>query len=265
MNLLKDKNANPKKSHIIKKDGVKSNEDKSNSLLVVFLITALVIIILGVLFLFNKPDVKKQLPPFDPVYNGYIFNETSNLGLWRTVVKTPKGDVPIDFYYHPREVENYSYNNNITRDVANIILRKGNFLIGYDVGYSDNGIAALAGSEISRITGKVFDISTKSGFVDSVGDSAIPIINCSLANYKNLVLEFRPGSESKIVYDNNYCITIYSEVPEDMLKLADFLDYKLLGVIPGRATSMNSSLQDNMSRNDSSIKSNISYLVNGSI
>jgi hypothetical protein len=112
------------------------------------------------------------------------------------------------------------------------MLRRGSFLIGFDSAYNSTGIAAIAGAEVSRITGKVFDLKAKSGFISALEDPAIPVINCSMANQLNMVLEFRASDESKMEYDNKYCITIYAENPDDLVRLSDFLTYKLLGVIP---------------------------------
>jgi hypothetical protein len=244
---MEDKNKKAKKQgNGNGKNGKSEKKDMSRLNLFIVLI-AIVVFVAIIIFLFKslKPAPQPiEVPKLDDVYNGYIFNKTAQFGLWSVVVKTPRGDIPVEFYYHPRELENYSYNTNITKGLAALILRKGNFSIGYDVSLSDKGVAAIAGSEVSKMTGKIFGIPTKSGFVDFVGDKAIPIINCSNSNYMNMVLEFRMGNETKIVYDNKYCIRIYAATLEDTVKLADFMDYKLLGVIPSRIQIANNTINN---------------------
>lgn len=235
-NKKEKERANKSKKGNVSDDAKKKNSSSGKSL---FWIATIIVFIVAIFFLIQSNKLKSE--PFEnqtlsPIYNGFYFNQTAQFGLWAVVVKTPLGDIPMEFHYHPEQVDMYSYNVNITRDMANMMLRKGNFFIAFDTNYSDKGIAAVAGSEISKITGKLFSLETRSGFIDYAGDN-IPIINCSVANYKNMVLEFRAGEENKIVYDNNYCIRIYSKTPEDMVKLADFLDYNLLGIISSRNKS----------------------------
>jgi hypothetical protein len=215
-------------------------ESKKESSILKYVLIVVIVATLAVLIIFAlrepKEEEKKDIP-LSSIYNGYVFNKT-RINTWVTTVRTHKGDLPIDFYYHPQEVEHYTYNINISRDMANMVLRQGNFLIGFDTAYNETGLAAIAGAEISRITGKIFDLKAKSGFISALEDPAIPVVNCSMANHMNMVLEFRASDESKMVYNNNYCITIYAQNPEDLVKLSDFLTYKLLGVIP-RITGTN--------------------------
>lgn len=223
-----DKNAPEKK--VSQKRSIKKNNSNLGIIVVVAVFIVLIVAAI-ILVMSNKPKQEEQ--KFDTIYNGYFFNQTTDLGLWSVVVRTPRGDYPLEFYFHPQQVEMFEYNNNITRDMADIILRQGKFFIGFDTNFSNSGVIAIAGSEVSKITGKVFGIQTKSGFVESLGDKNIPIINCSRANYMNMVLEIRQSDENKIIYDK-YCIVLYAKSPEDAVKLADLMDYKLLGVIPGR-------------------------------
>jgi hypothetical protein len=261
----KEKSMKEKNMKNNKPNDKNDKKNKSGLNFIIIGIVAIVVIIVAVFLFKNLKPAQPEVQVLDPFYNGYIFNQSIESGLWNVIVKVPKGDVYLEFYYHPQQVENYSYNSNITKDMANIILRKGKFFIGYDVNLSDKGVAAIAGSEVSRITGKVFGIETKSGFVDSVEDDAIPVINCSIANYKNMVLEFRLGNETKIVYDDNYCIVIYAETLEDTVKLADFLDYKLLGVIKNKPSATNETNTSSSLVNPSADNSSMNVAENNKI
>jgi hypothetical protein len=253
------KQSSDKKNHVASKSEAKKKKQSNKKLIIVGVIIVVVAIAAIVLFNILKPKAQ-EVPNIYAEYNGYFFNKTGNSSLWSVVVRTQKGDANLEFYFHPLDVENYTYNVNITRDVARLIILKGKFYIGYDVGLSDKGVAAIAGSEVSRITGKIFGLETKSGFIDAVSDKTIPVINCSMVNSTTMVLEFRLGNETKIAYDTRNCIVIYASNLEDTVKMADFLDYNLLGVIRARDNSpKNVSAANSTSPNSSIInKTNIS-------
>lgn len=240
----KEKKSSSKKKESDKK---KSSEKESDAKRKIVLSNSTLLVILGVLILvlalifwkdlFPKEEPEVIIP--DKVYNGYTFYQVPPYNQWSVVINTPTGNYAAEFYYHPQQVNHLDYDLNITKDVASLLLMKGKFNVGYDTALSNEGIAAVAGSEIGRVTGKIFGIETKFGFTDALDDPAVPVVNCSMAKYNNLVLELRMGDENKIVYEKK-CIIIYSETKEDLVKNTDFLAYKLLGVIPSKRVSQNS-------------------------
>jgi hypothetical protein len=167
------------------------------------------------------------------VYNGYIFEKSPPFNLWNVTVKTAIGEIPLEFYYHPQELEKFVYDNNMTKDLLVVRKLKGKVFIGFDSNFSTAGIVAVAGSEIARITGKMFGLETKSGFVEYIGDNNIPVVNCSIANSTNFVFEIRQGTENKVEYEK-YCAVIYAKTPADTVKMADFVVYNLILIMPDK-------------------------------
>ena len=160
-------------------------------------------------------------------YNGYKFYEDAD-GFWITKLSTFHGDDDVPFYFHPSEVDNLTYNNSINDYMGFIQRNGGRVLLGLDPNFPER-YDAVAAVEIGKITGRVFGIETRSGFVSSVEE--LPVHNCSVANPQNFVIELRQGNFTG-VESKDFCAIITTEHPRDILKGANLMGYKLLGIIP---------------------------------
>jgi len=217
------------KSSRSEKKEEKQTKKKSikHSLLLKIVIPIGIIIILTVIFVLisaNKPEKVDYSQ-----YNGYYFNKTSDLGLWRTTLKTGSGDVVYDFYYHPLDVENISYNNSLNLYIIVVAKNHGNFTIAYSPELAGFGKAAIAGTEITKVIGTYINVN--SGFTESLpGYPDLPIHNCSESGPRAHVLEFSLGETNEIISDQ-YCSKIIATDLDNLIKLADTYIYRVMGII----------------------------------
>jgi hypothetical protein len=146
-------------------------------------------------------------------------------------------NLSFEFYHHPQEVEKIPADAGIRAGFLGVRQQLGTFYIAFDPLLSNLGTTAIAGTEISRVTGKYFMVPTAAGFTEplnaslSAGGYEFPIYNCGNANSTTFVLEMRPGSTNRIAYGNN-CAVIYARSPNETILMADLFVYKLTGVIP---------------------------------
>ncbi|MFA6072508.1 MAG: hypothetical protein WC758_00145 [Candidatus Woesearchaeota archaeon] len=203
---------------------------KINNWLILVGVVIVALIILLIVFWSDIFPAQVELPNS---YNGYLFEKSDQMGLWVVNIKTLRGEIPVEFYFHPSELVEFEFDKRMLAGFYVVKSNKGNVSIGYDVNLSTVGTAAIAGSEISKITGKVLNMGTKAGFVEYIGEPTIPVINCSIANKTNFVIEIRLGDKNVIDY-KNYCAVIYAITPKDAVMLADFFDYNILKIIPSK-------------------------------
>lgn len=224
LNVFKVKGAD--KNNSKKHDKVQRNLFK-NKAFVWSLSVVVLIVILAVLYFTmfsNKPSVEDKYSN----YNGYLFNKTE-IGLWRTTLKTGIGDTSYDFYYHPLDVENVTYNNSINLYVIAVGKNKGNFTVAYSPELSSYGKAAIAGSEVTKVLGTY--IAVRSGFTEPLPEYPdIPVYNCSSSSPFNYVLEFKLGESNEIV-SKDYCTLIVGEDLDSLIMLADTYVYRSMGII----------------------------------
>jgi len=211
-----------------KKDKEKQSKTKSSesSIFLKIGISVAIIIILVVIYLLvlaNKP-VKVDYSQ----YNGYYFNETS-LNLWRTTLKTGVGDVEYDFYYHPLEVENISYNNSLNLYIIVVAKNNGNFTVAYSPELAGFGKAAIAGSEVTKVIGTYINVN--SGFTELLPDyPELPVHNCTESGPRNHILEFSFGETNEIISDQ-YCSKIIATDLDNLIMLSDAYIYRVMGII----------------------------------
>ncbi|MGV8162551.1 MAG: hypothetical protein ACP5N2_04440 [Candidatus Nanoarchaeia archaeon] len=229
------KNSKKPKNSKVEFKGVPKPKKSKVKKIVFFLVA--VVLIAGAIIFWRDVFPKNALE-LEGIYNGYIFEEMPPFGLWNVTVKTARGETTLEFYYHPQELEEFYFDKNITQAFMGVYSKRGKVFIGYDVNLSRSGVAAVAGTEISKITGKIYGLETKAGFVDFIGDDSIPIINCSNASSTKFVFEIMLSEKNSVEY-SDFCAIIYATSPEDAVKLADLTVYHLLRIMPNRLDVQN--------------------------
>ncbi|PIN81317.1 hypothetical protein COV13_01600 [Candidatus Woesearchaeota archaeon CG10_big_fil_rev_8_21_14_0_10_32_9] len=211
-----------------KKEEKQSKKKSSkHSLLLKMGIPVGIIIILAIVYLLVSTNKPAQVDYSQ--YNGYYFNKTSDLGLWRTTLKTGVGDVVYDFYYHPLDVENISYNNSLSLYIIVVAKNNGNFTVAYSPELSGFGKAAIAGTEVTKVIGTYINVN--SGFTEALpGYPDLPIHNCSESGPRVHVLEFSLGEKNEIISDQ-YCSKIIGTDLDNLIMLADAYIYRVMGII----------------------------------
>jgi hypothetical protein len=167
-------------------------------------------------------------PVNDLLYNEFEFIQGPD-GFYYVELNTAVGDSHIPFYYHPRSLENLSYDQNITTELFFVQRRNGVVRIALDTEFLDDPYIVVAGVEISKITGRVFAMPTASGFTSDV-ENITKVFTCADANNTTFVIELRKGDENKAV-SNGTCAILYSTSGRDAVMMADLFVYKTLGVM----------------------------------
>ncbi|MFT4283093.1 MAG: hypothetical protein ACMXX6_01570 [Candidatus Woesearchaeota archaeon] len=168
-----------------------------------------------------------QSPENNDSYNRYYFYQDID-GFWFTSLRTIYGENEVPFYFHPREVDNLTYNSSINDYLGFVQRNNGRVLIGINEDFPQN-YDVVAAVEIGKITGRVLGIETKSGVISAVDD--LPVHNCSVADPLNFVIEFRMGNFTGVKSDE-FCAIITTTEPRNIIKGANLMAYKLLGIIP---------------------------------
>ncbi len=227
------------------KDSEKKNPKNQKHLVVskkkFIIATSIIVIVIAILVLaliFWKNIFPQK--EFSHIYNNYTFNHLNLSNTWLTNLTWMNIKITYEFYYHPQQLDKIPVDKNIRTDFIAVRNSGGNFYIGFDPVLSTLGTTAIAGTEVSKVTGKYFGVPTKSGFTTPLTDTTqdnftYPIVNCEMANSTVFVLEFLPSDTNKIVYNAN-CAVIYAATPNDTIRMADLFDYKLINIIPDKQT-----------------------------
>ncbi len=159
-------------------------------------------------------------------YNGYSFTPVENY--WGVTIRTAEGDKNIIFYHHPEELEEFQYEERTTDYFQEVLGNNGNVLIGIGEELSNSGTVALAGVEVSKVTGKALGMNTESG-ITSEGYGT-KVVNCGDADSNTFVLEFRLGEEEGITSED-HCGVITAESQDSLTELSNLFVYKILGIM----------------------------------
>lgn len=202
-----------------------AKKKKKDNTRIKFLLGVLVVLIVffGFIYIEKKLDDKKKV--YDS-YNGFSFAYDEYNELWFTRIEIDNKPYNIPFYYHPLDLETIVVQNN----VENIILRykPSNIIISIP---SDSGSEiALAGIEISKITGErfnVLNIPTTSALSEPV--EGFPFANCRHSSQETVVIMFKKSDKNFISGEEN-CITLEFKQNQS-IKIADSFSYHLLKIM----------------------------------
>lgn len=227
---MKKKEKSAKKSDKI--DNPHKKKETSSTIVAILIVLSLIIGVVYLISSASKPKISTD------TYKGFDFFQDA-YGYWNVELKTALGDSVVPFYYHPSELEDINYDNNINTGLVIVQKNKGEVVIVADTKFanpelSDTQSFTIAYVEIQKITSKVFGMDTSAAFNEEIqGVENMKIFDCSMSNNKTYVFELQLGEpeEENRVYSEGFCGIIRVNKPEDIIMLADLLVYKLLGIM----------------------------------
>jgi multisubunit Na+/H+ antiporter MnhB subunit len=194
-------------------------------------VSLIVIVIMATLFFNNRQTSQVDYS----TYNNFEFTKLDNG--WQTLVQ--KDDVLFDvpFYNHPVDITNVTYEQGITDDLLELFKTRSPVrTVWLAVPLDSSASSVLAAVNVARITGRFYGAATQSAFyganATSEGNLTRPVINCEVANFRNIVVYFNESAtDNSIMYVDNFCIEISGTDTDGLLASADYLGYKLLGIV----------------------------------
>lgn len=217
------------KSH----DHEEITSDSSKSFIIV-LGVIIILFALLMMFSFSQKIFVKDKPTDD--YNNYKFQKQVDAKgniFWTTEIQKPgfENILNVTFYNHPNDLEDYFFDNSI---VKRMIMHRGVLYIALkpDMGATP----VLAGVNIARITGKFYEIETRSALYDEFNDlneTSFPVLSCADSSNDLMVLWIKKGETDRVYIDSNYnnCIVLEATDVNQTLVMADLIGYKLLGIM----------------------------------
>ena len=224
---------------MVKKHSESNNSkfsDTSSGAILLVLVVLAVIIIAGAIVIFKPFGERIDYS----MYNGFSFDRI-NENIWQTTVEMNSQLYEVPFYNHPRDLEDFSYDDNVSlyvHDVINTIKPKRTFLLAI---HPDSGsTSVLAGINIARITGKFYGVETHSALYleederEQYSDFNAPLVTCEDATFKTPIIWVNVNSSRTGIFmseDNDHCMLVEASNSDDILKAGDIFGYKLLGIM----------------------------------
>ncbi len=238
----KAQNQERKKSKPKLRGKLKKYKEEDNSLktflAILGFIVVLFLLILGMKYFFGKKamtieelheqNLKGKFSEKNFFYNGYSFVYFDNLW-WTQVQSNDKTLYDIPFRYSPREVEYI-----VIEPGLGSKLLKGKNLIFISINLTENlsnSQMAIAGVELSRITGKrynMFNIDTIGAFTTPI-EKGVPVITCANATNTTAVVIYRLGPMDR-AYSKGDCIFFEGINETGIIKVTDKFIYEVLGI-----------------------------------
>lgn len=226
----KTKKNNTKKKEVKNKKTTNKSKQQS-SFNNIYVITFLVILVIALIILVvRSPDEEERDYSF---YNGYVFEEHPQLKqFWVTYVRVDEGEQRFEARYHPIDLEEFYFNQEINQYFYLTQLAEGkvSLVLSGDVLKKESGYISLAGYELGRVLRAFFNYDVVVGLSEEFeGLDEYPIITCEDASIDNLVVEFLHG-ETGIEF-SPFCVSVYFDEPEDSLKMSYLMIYHLFGIM----------------------------------
>ena len=168
-------------------------------------------------------------------YNGFGFIQVGQY--WQTQVEFEGEVYDVPFYNHPLDVKPVLYDDRITT----FLLDTPHQLLYIAVHPDAGSVPVLGGVNIARVTGKLYGLPTKSALYVEEKDLAalntteFPTVSCQNATQLTPVMHIQNNATITGSYfddKNEYCIIVSATTDDEMLRIADIVAYKLLGIIP---------------------------------
>ncbi len=194
------------------------------------------IIVVGAVVVFSPS--KDPLQNYD-AYNGFAFEDKGTF--WQTNVQLDGVLYEVPFYTHPLDIVPIYYDTNVTSyliDLVNTLSPKRDLIIA--VNPDGGSVPVLAGVNIARITGKFYGVQTNSAlYIDPAEDTEydtmdFPIRSCKDGDLLVPIIWISVNKTNPGIYfheDNPHCIVVSAESNDLILEAADYLGYKLLGIV----------------------------------
>ncbi len=207
------------------KKKVKSDK-ASNKVLYVAIAFIIAIFALAYLFFQGKPAEPEAFQ--DVVeYNGYTFSKAE--GIWYSTVDVDWLGKRIKYslmtFHSPLETENVTSDRN-----AGVVLKLGTSNTAYISVQPDlDSKAVLAGTEISKVLGKMFFMSVKGALTEDDGSDS-PVITCENMSESVRVVEIRYAPETAVRRTPEGCVIVEGPTGDEQIRAADRLVFNLLGI-----------------------------------
>ncbi len=158
-------------------------------------------------------------------YNGFVFNATKCTSkggtCWRTQVVTNIAVNPITFYYGPKETQDVLVSQAAVDRILNLTYyNDSGIIVTFDNGVP--GEVAIAGAEISRITGRVYRIPTAGAVYGNV--------TCADGTPRRAIIYLTQGPTAE-VRDLNGCVVLTANTTQDLVRVADAFSLHLLRIV----------------------------------
>ncbi len=172
-------------------------------------------------------------------YNGFDFYElhTGKLRTWETIISLNGSLYALEFYYHPREVEDVVLQPMITRRFLDPRERPARLYLSLSPDAGSTPV--VAGVEISKVTGRqlpYLGVETRGALhaPPPTNESEVVVVTCDDATSEQAVIFFEEGAANLIVEDskNPWCIRLQYRDANESVRVADRLAYALLGIMP---------------------------------
>lgn len=158
--------------------------------------------------------------------SGYTFYELPD-NTYGTYVVANGQKIPVAFRLDPRNASEFY----IQDGVVNEILKTGKTYITFNPNQEDLGKFAVASAEIARITG-LYGINTVGAYTEDSEpvNPNIPLRTCDDVSNTTSVILMQISNETGIYLDNNNCVHVNAENPDELILVADKLGFHLLGL-----------------------------------
>lgn len=204
----------------------KQNKRDNSIGIIIAVVAILVIAIVTVAIVSKGPRVSYD------TYNGFSFTQTGKY--WLTYVELEGSPYEVPFYNHPLDVENIYYDEEITP----FILYEPHKTFYIAVSDNVGSTPVLAGTNIARVTGRLYGMPTKSAlYVEEEmrdNESSFPYKTCKDATSLEPVFWIHVNDVDKRIYrdsENPYCIILGASDNEGILAVADVFVYKILQIM----------------------------------
>lgn len=201
---------------------IKSKKQKGFQKFVVFAITFIAVFIIVVYA--SKYLGEKKLTEND--YNNFKFRYSDAEKVWYVEVQMGPQPFTIPFYNHPRDLEDIVVEEDIEKK---LLTPRPSYLI-IAVPSESSSMVAIAGVQISRITGnQVLGIPTSSAVNDN-DELGLPYVNCNDADEDTIVINFE-NSDKNIISSSGNCIRIEFTSANESVRVAEAFVYNLLTIM----------------------------------
>jgi hypothetical protein len=226
--IMEDILKNDEKNNLTTKDFEPKGIDAKSSKLLLYV--ALFIILLFTFFLGGKFIFEKFMvnPQNDlQFHNGFSFSQDPETKIWFTTYKMGSIIYPMQFRYHPTEVQDGKLLFDTTKLVTN---REGILQSLPPTNTSQYSIAAI--EFVSKVT-NTFRIYSKAGVFAKTEDVSdeVPIITCDDASDSIAVIVYQKGDTTQAyeLFDN--CYVVEGPTYTDVIKMIDKVIYSILGML----------------------------------
>ncbi|MBD3203066.1 hypothetical protein GF327_02130 [Candidatus Woesearchaeota archaeon] len=215
-------------------DEIEAEEDMSRDFVMIgALIFIVVIFVAGVITIkyfpgINNPQKTDTVVQNSLSYNGFDFTKIDDTWYTNIVVNWQGKKLSYNpgFHYSPAETENIS----IDRNAGTVLKLSGDQVVYISVDPELNSKSVIAGTEISKVLGKIFFITVKSAVSKNTDNPNIPVVTCENVSDKTKVVMLRKGDTTQVLRDNTGCIIVEGTDEDEIIRAADRLSYNLLGV-----------------------------------